>query len=146
MCLWVSYKEKNMKRILFWHPKSHWRKESDPVLDPDLPIRIRPKFHGSPTLAGGSNFKDIAYTCSMLGTILSPPHCSLHSENNGETNLSSSLFFSVFPAFTQFSINFSSSPNVFRSFPSLLPKIIFCHNMQPNTLTYKTGIQSKNLC
>ncbi len=40
---------------------------------------------------------------------------------NGETNLPSLLLFSVFPAFTQFSINFSSFLHVFRSFPSLLP-------------------------
>ncbi len=53
MYLRVSYKKKN----IFLHPWSHWRKESDPELDPnplvrgtDLEIRIRTKCHGYPTL------------------------------------------------------------------------------------------------
>ncbi len=35
MCLWVSFKKK-YEKVIFLHPWSHWRKESDPVLDPDL--------------------------------------------------------------------------------------------------------------
>ncbi len=61
MCLRVGYKKKKKKNFL--ESLSHWRKVSDPELDPDpyplvksmapriqIPIRIRTKCHGSPTL------------------------------------------------------------------------------------------------
>ncbi len=63
-CLRVSHKKKIWrKKTFFLHPNCHWRKESDPELDPDpnplvrgtdprIPIRTKMSY-GSPALSSG---------------------------------------------------------------------------------------------